>query len=70
MYSLIFESIFNFTFIRPFLEDYAGRKTGECEAPVYFSQIDEALLGFADILDDAILYDNMPQRTSWIEMNA
>lgn len=51
------------------LEDLDGNQTDEFKARVWFADTNVVLLGFADILDRAILHIDMPQRTGWIDIN-
>jgi hypothetical protein len=57
-------------FVTLFLEDQSGQRTPEFEAKVWFANTNTALLGFADILDRAILYlDLIQSRSGWLEMD-
>jgi hypothetical protein len=51
------------------LEDLQGNQTEQFKARVWFADTDVVLLGFADILDRAILHIDMPQRLGWIEID-
>jgi hypothetical protein len=50
------------------LEDESGNRTEPLEIPAWFADSDTPLIGFAGILDRAILHIDMPQRTGWLEI--
>jgi predicted aspartyl protease len=50
------------------LEDETGNQTSEIEAPFWFADTEQALIGFQGILDRAVLHIDMPQRDGWIEI--
>jgi hypothetical protein len=50
------------------LEDQFGQRTGVFEIPVWFTKTSKALVGFAGILDQAILQIDMLQRTGWLDI--
>lgn len=52
------------------LEDLDGNRTKPFEALVWFADTNVVLLGFANILDRAVLHIDMPRRTGWIELDA
>jgi hypothetical protein len=51
------------------LEDETGARTPDFEARVWFAETNTALIGFADILDRAILHVDMPRRHGWLEID-
>ena len=51
------------------LEDLAGNQTPQFQARVWFADTSAVLLGFADILDRAVLHIDMPQRLGWIDID-
>ncbi len=50
------------------LEGLDGTQTGEFQAVVWFTDTQEALLGFDGILDRAILHLDMPALTGYIDL--
>jgi hypothetical protein len=56
-------------FITLSLEDETGARTPDFEARVWFAETNTALIGFADILDRAILHVDMPRRHGWLEID-
>lgn len=55
-------------FVTITLEDQTGTITQPFEARVWFAKTNKALIGFADILDHAILHIDMLHRSGWIEI--
>ena len=53
--------------LRLFLEDSNGARTSEIEAPVWFANTGAILLGFQDVLDQAVLFVDMRIHLGWIE---
>lgn len=51
------------------LEDLVGHQTSQFKVRVWFADTSVVLLGFADILDRAVLHIDMPQRVGWIDLD-
>jgi hypothetical protein len=56
-------------YVTLFLEDETSARTPDFEARVWFAETNAALIGFADVLDRAILHVDMPQRSGWLEID-
>ena len=52
-----------------YLEDLSGQRSPEFEARFWFANTDVRLIGFADILDRAILHVDMPAQSGWLRLN-
>ena len=52
------------------LEDASGNKTQPLTIPAWFTETNRVLLGFAGVLDRAILHVDMPQQSGWIELDS
>ncbi len=53
------------------LEDEYGQRTSPFEVLVWFADTKVALIGFADVLDRAILHiDMLDQRLGWLQIDA
>ena len=52
------------------LEDEFGNRTQFFEIPAWFADTDTPLVGFAGVLDHAVLLLDMPGRSGWIEIEA
>ncbi len=58
-------------YVTLFFEDAIGRSTRPFEVRAWFSQTNVPLIGFADVLDRAILHiDMLDQRRGWLEIDA
>ncbi len=56
-------------FVTISLEDEAGNITSPFEIRAWFTETNTRLIGFADILDRAILHVDMIQRAGWLEID-
>jgi hypothetical protein len=57
-------------YVTLFLEDQAGAKTDDFDAPFWFAGTEQVLIGFNGILDRAILHIDMRDTGSgWIELD-
>jgi hypothetical protein len=56
-------------YIHIILEDQEGQVTQPVEIRAWFANTNHVLLGFADLLDQAILHIDMPQRNGWLDIN-
>ena len=52
-----------------FLEDQTGQQTNSFPVKVWFADTDQFLIGFDDILDQAVLHIDMQNRDGWIELD-
>jgi hypothetical protein len=52
-----------------FLEDQFGARTIPFQAPIWFAATEEALVGFAGILDRAVLHLDMPRLNGYLELD-
>jgi hypothetical protein len=50
------------------LEDASGNLTPPFKIPAWFADTDQGLIGFAGVLDRAVLHIDMPQQTGWLEI--
>lgn len=57
-------------YVTIFLEDVAGARTAEFEARVWFTDTIRFLIGFSDILDQAVLYLDMPRLTGYLDFTS
>jgi len=57
-------------YVTVFLEDMAGARTAEFEARVWFTDTIKFLIGFSDILDQAVLHLDMPHLTGYLDFAA
>ncbi len=55
-------------YITVFLEDQHGARTPDFEVRVWFADTNAVLIGFADMLDRAILHVDMPQLQGWLDI--
>jgi hypothetical protein len=55
--------------VRLFLEDERGRQTPEFDVPVWFAGTEEYLVGFAGILDRAVLHLDMPNLDGYLDFD-
>jgi hypothetical protein len=55
-------------FVTISLEDAAGNRTLPFEVPVWFAETTTPLIGFAGVLDRAILHLDMLQQLGWLEI--
>lgn len=53
-------------FITVFLEDTQGHQTGDFSIRVWFAETNIALIGFADLLDQAVLHVDMLNMTGYL----
>lgn len=51
-------------------EDAQGNVTQPFKIPAWFADTNEPLIGFAGVLDRAVLHIDMLQQTGWLEINA
>jgi hypothetical protein len=51
------------------LEDETGQITHAFNIPAWFADTDAPLIGFAGVLDRAILHIDMPRREGWLEID-
>jgi hypothetical protein len=49
-------------------EDIRGNYTKPFEIRAWFTDTDQALIGFSDVLDRGVLHIDMPQQLAWLEM--
>ena len=55
-------------YVTVFLEDAAGNRSETMEIPVWFANTNDVLLGFAGVLDRAVLHIDMPNLAGYIEI--
>lgn len=51
------------------LEDQNGQITSPFKIPIWFTRTPKALIGFAGVLDRAVLHIDMPKREGWLEID-
>ena|SRR5260221_105266 len=51
------------------LEDETGLTTEPFQIRAWFANIDHVLIGFADLLDQAVLHIDMSNREGWLEID-
>jgi hypothetical protein len=56
-------------YITIFFEDTVGNQTEPFEILAWFTVTRQALLGFEDVLERAVLHIDMPQRDGWLEID-
>ncbi len=56
-------------YVSLFLEDQTGARTEEFEARVWFARTRHVLIGFDNILENAILHLDMPQLAGYLEFS-
>jgi hypothetical protein len=56
-------------YVTLYLEDEFGNRTQNFEAPIWFTDTDEPLLGFKGILDEAIFCIDMRDLSGYLDIN-
>jgi hypothetical protein len=56
-------------FIYIFLEDTAGSRTETVEIRAWFANTKTIVLGFRDVLENAVLHLDMPAKAGWIDLD-
>jgi hypothetical protein len=56
-------------FVTLYLEDERGNRTQPFEAPIWFTDTEEPLLGFKGILDEAVFCIDMPNLSGTLDIN-
>ena len=54
-------------YVSMFLEDQTGARTEEFEARVWFARTRHVLIGFDNVLENAVLHLDMPQFTGYLD---
>jgi hypothetical protein len=50
-------------------EDAMGKLTPQFQIPAWFADTDTSIIGFAGVLDRAVLHIDMPQQLGWLEID-